>query len=280
MLASTDDGSPFCSTANAASSPTTSSCGRRTSHIDEVSGSCASSPAEIRPTARREVRLRASRGFHRGQERAVVLVAAARSPSSYFDDRAAAGLSSLSQPSAWRMGEEGDGRESTRGSVQDRAGYVTPAASRGLEPDGEYRRKPRAQKYDYSRNAVVSVTPCDDLVNDTKGASRETLGAVCELACAARVAVVIPCYNEARHDRRRRGGLPAPLPTATVYVYDNNSTDDTTALAAARARSSAASRCRAKATSYGGCSPTSRPSLCARRRRRNLRRGVGDAWSS
>lgn len=42
-----------------------------------------------------------------------------------------------------------------------------------------------------------------------------------------RIAVLIPCYNEARtigkvvHDFRRE------LPTADVYVYDNNSTDDT-----------------------------------------------------
>ncbi len=42
-----------------------------------------------------------------------------------------------------------------------------------------------------------------------------------------RVAVMIPCYNEAAAIAAVVAGFRAALPSATVYVYDNNSTDAT-----------------------------------------------------
>lgn len=48
-----------------------------------------------------------------------------------------------------------------------------------------------------------------------------------------RVAVLIPCYNEAEAIARVVTDFQAALPGATVYVYDNNSTDDTKTRAAA-----------------------------------------------
>ena len=48
-----------------------------------------------------------------------------------------------------------------------------------------------------------------------------------------RVAVLIPCYNEAVAIRHVVAGFRAALPDARVFAYDNNSTDDT--MAAARA---------------------------------------------
>jgi glycosyltransferase involved in cell wall biosynthesis len=50
---------------------------------------------------------------------------------------------------------------------------------------------------------------------------------------AARVAVVIPCYNEAPTIGAVVADFRRALPGATVYVYDNNSTDETQRLAAA-----------------------------------------------
>jgi glycosyltransferase involved in cell wall biosynthesis len=48
---------------------------------------------------------------------------------------------------------------------------------------------------------------------------------------AARIAVLLPCYNEALTIARVIGDFRAALPEATIYVYDNNSTDDTARLA-------------------------------------------------
>jgi glycosyltransferase involved in cell wall biosynthesis len=44
-----------------------------------------------------------------------------------------------------------------------------------------------------------------------------------------RVAVLVPCYNEARAIAKAVADFPAALPEASVYVYDNNSTDGTIA---------------------------------------------------
>ena len=41
------------------------------------------------------------------------------------------------------------------------------------------------------------------------------------------VAVLVPCYNEARAIAKVVADFRAALPTATIYVYDNNSTDGT-----------------------------------------------------
>ena len=46
------------------------------------------------------------------------------------------------------------------------------------------------------------------------------------------IAVLIPCYNEAKTVQKVVSDFRRVLPEATVYVYDNNSTDDTAALAA------------------------------------------------
>ena len=48
-----------------------------------------------------------------------------------------------------------------------------------------------------------------------------------------RVAVLVPCYNEAEAIATVVRAFAAALPNATIYVYDNNSTDDTRARAAA-----------------------------------------------
>ena len=41
------------------------------------------------------------------------------------------------------------------------------------------------------------------------------------------VAVLVPCYNEARAIAKVVADFRAALPDATIYVYDNNSTDGT-----------------------------------------------------
>jgi glycosyltransferase involved in cell wall biosynthesis len=48
-----------------------------------------------------------------------------------------------------------------------------------------------------------------------------------------RVAVLIPCYNEAVAIPGVIAGFAAALPDAVIYVYDNNSTDGTAAIARA-----------------------------------------------
>ncbi|HLF24612.1 MAG TPA: glycosyltransferase, partial [Burkholderiales bacterium] len=53
------------------------------------------------------------------------------------------------------------------------------------------------------------------------------------LAVGPRVAVLIPCYNEACTVAEVVTAFRAVLPSAIVYVYDNNSTDDTAAKASA-----------------------------------------------
>jgi glycosyltransferase involved in cell wall biosynthesis len=48
-----------------------------------------------------------------------------------------------------------------------------------------------------------------------------------------RIAVLVPCYNEAAAIASVVTDFRAALPEATIYVYDNNSTDDTIAVARA-----------------------------------------------
>lgn len=52
-------------------------------------------------------------------------------------------------------------------------------------------------------------------------------------ACRPRVAVILPCYNEAAAIAGTVAAFRAALPHATVYVYDNNSSDGTADIAAA-----------------------------------------------
>lgn len=47
----------------------------------------------------------------------------------------------------------------------------------------------------------------------------------------ARIAVLVPCYNEAATIKAVVGSFSTALPSAKVYVYDNNSTDKTAAVA-------------------------------------------------
>lgn len=49
-----------------------------------------------------------------------------------------------------------------------------------------------------------------------------------------RIAVIIPCYNEAAAIADVVTNFQASLPTATIYVYDNNSEDDTVEIARTR----------------------------------------------
>jgi glycosyltransferase involved in cell wall biosynthesis len=46
-----------------------------------------------------------------------------------------------------------------------------------------------------------------------------------------RVAVLVPCYNEAAAIAKVVADFKSALPEATIYVYDNNSTDGTSAIA-------------------------------------------------
>ena len=46
-----------------------------------------------------------------------------------------------------------------------------------------------------------------------------------------RIAVLVPCYNEAAAIAQVVAGFRQALPTAHILVFDNNSTDDTVAIA-------------------------------------------------
>lgn len=48
-----------------------------------------------------------------------------------------------------------------------------------------------------------------------------------------KIAVLLPCYNEAAAIGQTIASFRAALPNAAIYVYDNNSADDTCAVAAA-----------------------------------------------
>lgn len=53
-----------------------------------------------------------------------------------------------------------------------------------------------------------------------------------EVRATPRIAVILPCYNEAGAIAQTVRDFAQALPDATIYVYDNNSTDDSRALAA------------------------------------------------
>ena len=48
-----------------------------------------------------------------------------------------------------------------------------------------------------------------------------------------KIAVTIPCFNEAHSIAEVVRGFKSVLPGATIYVFDNNSTDDTVVVASA-----------------------------------------------
>jgi len=52
-------------------------------------------------------------------------------------------------------------------------------------------------------------------------------------SCSPRVAVLVPCYNEATTIAAIVRDFRAALPAARIYVFDNNSTDDTVRIAQA-----------------------------------------------
>ena len=52
----------------------------------------------------------------------------------------------------------------------------------------------------------------------------------------AKIAVLIPCYNESQTIAKVVRDYRLALPDARIYVYDNNSTDGTDKIARAAAR--------------------------------------------
>src|SRR6202790_2974542 len=48
-----------------------------------------------------------------------------------------------------------------------------------------------------------------------------------------KIAVIIPCFNEAHSIAEVVHGFKSVLPSAKIYVFDNNSTDETVAIAGA-----------------------------------------------
>ena len=47
-----------------------------------------------------------------------------------------------------------------------------------------------------------------------------------------KIAILIPCFNEAQTIAKVVDDWKKELPEATIYVYDNNSSDDTSRIAA------------------------------------------------
>ena len=87
----------------------------------------------------------------------------------------------------------------------------------------------------------------------------------------ARIAVLVPCYNEEAAIGQVVRDFRAALPTATIYVYDNNSKDGTVA----RAREAGAIVRNETPPGQGQCrAPHVRRHrgghLCSGRRRRHL----------
>ena len=82
------------------------------------------------------------------------------------------------------------------------------------------------------RRARIAGRPAD--ARETKltalTPTRTTTG---EAAAQPRVAVLVPCYNEAATITQVTRDFARALPEATVWVFDNNSTDDTAAIAEA-----------------------------------------------
>src|SRR4051794_22685812 len=68
---------------------------------------------------------------------------------------------------------------------------------------------------------------------DTLPASELVTAAQIPLPETARIAVLIPCYNEEVAIPRVIAAFRAALPQAVIYVYDNNSQDRTVAVARA-----------------------------------------------
>ena len=74
-----------------------------------------------------------------------------------------------------------------------------------------------------------------------------------------RIAVIIPCYNEAVAVPKVIADFRRALPHATIYVYDNNSHDGTAEAARESGAASATRGCRARAMSSAAPSPIWKP---------------------
>ena len=79
-----------------------------------------------------------------------------------------------------------------------------------------------------------------------------------------KIAVLIPCYNEAQTIEKVVTDWKRELPEATIYVYDNNSSDETAAIAERAGAVVRHEYMQGKGIYYG-------------RRRRHLSRGIWKA---
>lgn len=75
----------------------------------------------------------------------------------------------------------------------------------------------------FARRGIERATAPESAPADSQGVPSPT----------ARIAVLIPCFNEAAAIATVISGFQAALPGAALYVYDNNSTDQTATAAAA-----------------------------------------------
>jgi hypothetical protein len=79
---------------------------------------------------------------------------------------------------------------------------------------------------------VTAPAELDALLADSVGTPRLSLLDPEENPSAPRIAVLVPCCNEAAAIATVVNDFQRALPTATIYVYDNNSSDDTARVAA------------------------------------------------
>jgi hypothetical protein len=79
---------------------------------------------------------------------------------------------------------------------------------------------------------VTAPAELDTLSSDSTGTSRKAIHDTGTNFSAPRIAVLIPCWNEAAAIATVVRDFRRALPTATIYVYDNNSSDETALIAA------------------------------------------------
>lgn len=75
---------------------------------------------------------------------------------------------------------------------------------------------------------------------------------------STKIAVIIPCYNEALTIAKVVDDFHRELPESTVYVYDNNSTDGTAQIARGHGATVKFEPRQGKATPAAKCSAISR----------------------
>src|SRR6476646_3261793 len=96
-----------------------------------------------------------------------------------------------------------------------------------MEPFGDVRRCPAAARNDLAKSLRTSRSGSFAFI-----AATSSRGTSLDNPQSPRVAVLLPCYNEAAAIAETVRGFRAALPGATIYVYDNNSRDGTGAAAA------------------------------------------------